>query len=559
MSEPEKSSCQPPADPGARALLDLLATSRELALVGYAVDGRITLFNPGAERLFGYRADRVTGFAGHRMLHEEGSFPDVFQPDGPDLPPVRELDTQVLTRTGDLLPVRVTLHRLQAPLGGVLVLALYRDLSGEGSLRGELEQLREHASLDARQTEREAEFLRELLRHTVETVQIGLAVQELQSGMMAYVNDGFEKITGLRNMEIMGRTLDDVLADYPDARTRLVAFTGRIRESARGEAAAPDNGNWELELPSGRRMIEVYGRPIIVEGHSSQYILLIIEDNTERQRLQLQLVQSEKLAAVGQLAAGIAHEIRNPLNTIYSALFDLSEIIANPSPEAAEDIAISMEEIKRVQDIINNLLDFARESERSTGRADLNDVVQKTGRLVQHDLSNKRIEIVYELGDVPAVAISNNALKQILINLVTNAADAMPRGGKLSIRTFRRRGQVPLHQPSSSASQDALDTGSFRLAEISAHRSRRFSEGVYAEHAVLEINDTGTGIPASILPNIFNPFFTTKPPGSGTGLGLSVVHSLVQDAGGAASVKSEPGMGTTFTIELPVIANADEA
>jgi signal transduction histidine kinase len=309
----------------------------------------------------------------------------------------------------------------------------------------------------------------------------------------------------------------------------------------------PGSAHWEVELPSGRKHLETYGRAIVVEGHVNQYILLIFEDHTDRQRLQLQLVQSEKLAAIGQLAAGIAHEIRNPLATIYNALFDLSEILVDPGPDAAEDIEISMEEIKRVQEIINNLLDFARESERSTGRVDLNDMLRRTMRLVQHDLTNKGIETELELADVPAVAINGNALKQVLINLVTNAAQAMSHGGRLILRT-RRLSHTDAGME--AVPDSPADSGEYRLDPPSYPITRR-------EFVLFEITDTGTGIPAAILPNIFNPFFTTKEPGSGTGLGLSVVHSLIQDAGGAISVQSVEGRGTTFRIELPISPTED--
>jgi PAS domain S-box-containing protein len=428
---------------------------------------------------------------------------------------------------------------------------LYRDQTQLHEARARVEELRELATETSRQTEKEAEFLRELLRHTVETVQIGLVVQELGSGMIAYINDGFEKITGLHLLEVLGSSFETILERYPEAKKQLIEYSQLVAEHAKRGLPPPPAGHWEVDLPAGRKHLETYGRNIIVEGHQSQYLLLIIEDHTDRQKLQMQLVQSEKLAAIGQLAAGIAHEIRNPLATIYNALFDLSEILVDPGPDAAEDIEISMEEIKRVQDIINNLLDFARESERSSGRADLNEVLRSTLRLVQHDLTNKGIETRWELTEVPQVAMNSNALKQILINLITNAAQAMNRGGVLTIRTVYTDERSPLSESVPDASGDPKDSGEFRLDSPQSVLRRQSC-------ITLEVADTGSGIPERILPNIFNPFFTTKAPGSGTGLGLSVVHSLVRDAGGAISVQSAVGKGTTFRIEIPRYASEDE-
>ncbi|MCC5876149.1 MAG: HAMP domain-containing histidine kinase, partial [Candidatus Sumerlaeia bacterium] len=238
-------------------------------------------------------------------------------------------------------------------------------------------------------------------------------------------------------------------------------------------------------------------------------------------------------------------EIRNPLNTIYNALYDLDEIIEDRTAEISEDIEISMEEIRRVQDIINNLLDFARETERPRASAHLNDVVRKTVRLVQHDMSNKQIEIVLDLQAEGEVALSTNALKQILINLFTNAAQAMAGGGKLTIRTR----EIAKGTPRPKSNFQEIKSTRYRVEDQKGEKKPRGPNG---ERLLLQVIDTGAGIPSTILPNVFNPFFTTKEPGSGTGLGLSVVHSLVREAGGSIGVESAENHGTTFTFELPL-------
>lgn len=414
--------------------------------------------------------------------------------------------------------------------------AAWQDVSPMLEARRTIEELRARTARMTRQSEKEAEFLRELLRHVIETVQLALAVTDLQSGMIAYVNEGFEELVGQERLALIGNTIDAVLAAHPETAALLSKYLGEIRDGTRKDESS---GHREMNFPCGRRDVELYGRTIAVEGMENQFILLIIEDHTERERLQTKLVQSEKLAAIGQLAAGIAHEIRNPLNTIFNALYDLQEIIENPTQEVAEDITISMEEIKRVQEIINNLLDFARDSERSIERTSLNDVLRKTLRLVQHDLKNRSIKTKLRLGTIPLVRVSENSLKQILINLVTNAAQAMEGGGTVSIETSVLKKGAAMARP---AGEDPL------VPVVVAEAPGR-PEG---SHVLLKISDTGSGISARVLPNIFNPFFTTKDPGAGTGLGLSVVHSLIRDSGGAIAVESREGRGTVFTIELPI-------
>ncbi len=537
---------------------ELLDHASGLAVVGFARGGGITRFSRGAERLFGYRAENLLGTATYEVLHAKEDLDRHFGSAALAEVSGSNVQFDAITRTRDLVPVEAVFQHVPGGMeDGTELLVLYRDRSALARVAQETEELSRMIRQEGSHSEREAEFLRELLRHTVENVQIALSVHELHSGMITYTNETFQELTGVPHPDVIGMTLEEVVKKYPETSERLCGYFERLRASASGRGEKPAPAHWELELPAGKRVVEVYGRLIAVEGHANQFILLIIEDNTERQRLQMQLVQSEKLAAMGQLAAGIAHEIRNPLATIYNALFDLDEIVENRSAEVADDINIAMEEIRRVQDIINNLLDFARESERSSGSADVNDVLRKTIRLVQHDLTGKNIQVKWELGDVGEVAISNNALKQILINLLTNAAQAMSSGGTLSLRTTVRPGLVPCRSNNPMTVKKSGGTARLRLGPGGSGERPAVQEK-YGAHVRLEIEDTGPGVPPDVMSNIFNPFFTTKPPGSGTGLGLSVVHSLVEDCGGAVSVRSHPGEGTVFSIELPCYGSGME-
>ena len=276
---------------------------------------------------------------------------------------------------------------------------------------------------------------------------------------------------------------------------------------AKGNASRDD---LHLRTRSGK-LIPIFINSGVIEYGEQRFIQQICVDISDRKRLEDQLIQSEKMAAIGQLAAGIAHEIRNPLGIIMNALYDLSEIVDGGDPDVREDLKIAKEEMDRVQAIINNLLEFSRESKAELEPVDVNDLLRKTLVLMHKYLQNSDVRVVTELADIGPCTANQNALRQIFLNLITNAVQAMPHGGELRVRT-------------------ALGP---------ENRMR------------LEFSDTGIGIPEHQLKDIFNPFFTTKSPGQGTGLGLSVVHSVVRRYRGDNQVRSTPNVGTTFTIELP--------
>jgi signal transduction histidine kinase len=217
------------------------------------------------------------------------------------------------------------------------------------------------------------------------------------------------------------------------------------------------------------------------------------------------------MAAIGQLAAGIAHELRNPLAIVMNALWDLRHLLDGNDPEVKEDLRIAEEEIGRAQAIIKNLLEFSRESGAELEPLDMNDLLARTVQLMQKYLQDAGVQVRTVFGQIPLCLANANAMRQIALNLITNAVQAMPAGGELTLRTG--------------------PAGSNQIR--------------------IEVRDTGVGIPAEHLQDIFNPFYTTKAPGQGTGLGLSVVHSILRRYHGDIRVASEVGVGTTFTIDLP--------
>jgi signal transduction histidine kinase len=231
----------------------------------------------------------------------------------------------------------------------------------------------------------------------------------------------------------------------------------------------------------------------------------------ELKHTQAQLIQSAKMAAIGQLAAGVAHELNNPLTGVLGFAELLLRQASPDDPSRARLVTIAAE-ARRARDIVRGLLDFARQTEFHQEWADVNQVVQGTLALSRKRLEHGKVTVAEQYtSDLPRLLLDVGRMKQVILNLVTNALQGMPQGGTLTVTT----------------------------------------EQVGSEVAV-RIADTGAGIPVDILPRIFEPFFTTRPIGQGTGLGLSVSLGIVEQHGGRIEVESQEEKGSTFTVWLPV-------
>ena len=242
------------------------------------------------------------------------------------------------------------------------------------------------------------------------------------------------------------------------------------------------------------------------------HLLLVIDDQTQRKLLELHYGQSEKLASLGEMAAGVAHEIKNPLAIIRHAYELLVQIV--PKEVEGRDQALRPlgAAIGRINERVVNLLDFARPAQETQELVDPTDILRQLMDLEQKHAEHLGIAIEVRLGEVSAVLVNRDMLKDVFLNLISNAFAAMPDGGKLLIAAEQRDDWV-----------------------------------------VVVVGDTGTGIPPEHIRQIFEPFYSTKPPGQGTGLGLAIVHRQIQEIGGRIEVESTPGQGTRFSLYLPVV------
>jgi signal transduction histidine kinase len=242
-----------------------------------------------------------------------------------------------------------------------------------------------------------------------------------------------------------------------------------------------------------------------------------------------QLIQSAKLASIGELATNVAHEINNPLTSILGFTALMLDDMEDQNPHK-KDLKIIQSEAMRSRDIVRNLLDFARKRGIKKELIDINQLIQNTLNLLRHQAEISNIVLREEYGpELPTLIIDGDQMKQVFINLLKNAFDAMPKGGTLTVTTLA-------HNYDGSSTQPGFGE----------------NEPVFFRKMIeIRIQDTGIGIDKEHLPKIFDPFFTTKE-GMGTGLGLAVSYGIIERHGGRISVFSEVGAGATFVVKLPV-------
>jgi PAS domain S-box-containing protein len=334
------------------------------------------------------------------------------------------------------------------------------------------------------------------------------------NNVISYWNKAAQKIFGFTAEDAVGKKLHETIIPVRDHQLFLNSYKG-FRSSGKGivigktsEMTAKNKDGTEFTIE-----ISITAVKLKNEWHS----IAMLRNISERLRIEEKLRVSYKMASLGQLTAGVFHEILNPVNIISSHV-QLMLMETEKGSKAEEDLKSIQEEITRIVKISDNLLRFARKGELVAEEQDLNDLLKKTLVIIKHDMELKNIIIIrnFENG-LPRVVANADQLRQVFLNLIINASDAMPEGGTITIST-------------QSVKQE----------------DRRYVK--------IKVMDTGIGIESNNISSVFDPFFTTKEVGKGTGLGLSTSYGIIKDHGGEMRVNSKEEKGTTFIIDLPVSA-----
>jgi two-component system NtrC family sensor kinase len=346
--------------------------------------------------------------------------------------------------------------------------------------------------------------LKDFSENIVESLNVGVLAVDL-GGMVESWNTRMEQLFGVSRQEAVGHQLRALL---PEELAAEIA-------SRRDEEQITGIYKQRLHHQGKYLTLNVSITPLVSKSGDRIGRLLLFDDVTQRERMEEQMSQTEKLTSLGLLAAGVAHEVNTPLAVISNYI----QMLAKQMPEGDPRQGIIDKIVKqtfRASEIVNNLLNFSRTSATEVIDIDVNRVVEETLSLVAHPLKTSQIQVVKQLGQaLPCVRGSANKLQQVFLNLFLNARDAMPTGGMLEVRTAAHNGSVEV-----------------------------------------EVADTGAGIAREHIHRIFDPFFTTKSNGRGTGLGLSVSYGIIKEHAGKIDVRSTPGKGTSFHVEFPAVRKA---
>jgi PAS domain S-box-containing protein len=369
-----------------------------------------------------------------------------------------------------------------------------------------VENARLYQSLEQKAVQ--VERLKDFSENIVESLRIGVLTADLEDRIESW-NPQLEELLEIPRAEALGRKFEEVLP-----RDLAVEIAARA-ESEHVSAIY----RFHLNARDGRHLVvNASIAPLLGKNGARLGRLVLLDDITQRVRLEDQMVQTEKLTSLGLLAAGVAHEVNTPLAVISNYIQMLAKQIPADDPRQ-KTIERIVKQTFRASEIVNNLLNFSRTGGAEPVQVDLNSVLEETLTLVQHPFKTARVNVVRNYSEqLPPVLGSVTRLQQVFLNLFMNARDAMPGGGMLEVRTAAHNGSVEV-----------------------------------------EVVDTGAGIPPEHLHRIFDPFFTTKATGRGTGLGLSVSYGIIKEHAGKVDVRSTPGKGTSFRLEFPVAGKAVHA
>jgi PAS domain S-box-containing protein len=465
--------------------------------------GVINYVNPEFERVYGYAAAEVVGVHTPRVLKSGETPSDEYAAFWRHLSNHTVVRREFVnrTKTGKTVHVESSANPIIADGACVGFLAVQRDITQRRAIETAL-----------RESEARYRTLADAAHDSIFIVNRDAEIE--------YANTATLERFGKRSEEALGRTLYDV---FPAA-TATEMWRGLVQVFETGERHQFET---RFDTPRGDLWLETWVVPMPGGGAGPVAVMGVSRDISERKRLEQQFVQAQKMEAIGRLAGGIAHDFNNLL----TAIMGYSELLV-PRVRQDASLAADVEEIRkageRASRLTRQLLAFSRQQVLEPRILDLNVVVNDLknmlDRLIGEDV---HIEVVTE-PDLECVKADPGQVEQLILNLVVNARDAMPQGGRLR-----------------------LTTASATLDEAAARRHDGAAPGRYISIAIA---DSGCGMSKEVLAHVFEPFFTTKPAGKGTGLGLATVFGVVKQSGGFLTVESAPGAGTTITAHLPVAA-----
>ncbi len=490
---PEGGETRSPSAPLKRPRLDLLQAAADIvsalpdAVVVTGLDRRVLAVNRAAADLLGSQVSELVGqlTADHVASAERPHVAE--QEDRVFAGEVQRYETKVLNReTGEERDVAVSSGPFRVDDELIGTVATLRDIT---------EPKRAHDTL----SRSEARY-----RNLVESASDAIVTLDA-NGRFTTVNHAAEIISGYRREELVGQWFAPMLSD-----DELPKALAHFQKALAGETGLFESRFYRKD-GDARTISITYSTP-----QRDEEVLCLIRDVTDQKMLQEQLIQSEKMSAIGQLVSGVAHELNNPLAGISAfAQLLLAEKRFPPDQRTAAETIYS--EARRASRIVQNLLTFARQHKAEKGPAAINQVLDDTLELRGYELRVRGIDVRREYDEaLPDTMGDAHQLQQVFLNLITNAEQAMERAEgrhhRLTVRTRR--------------SGDAIR---------------------------IEIEDTGSGVPPNLLERIFNPFFTTKPTGHGTGLGLSISLGIVREHEGRIWAENAAQGGARFVVELPVI------
>jgi PAS domain S-box-containing protein len=485
-----------------KEFLENLLDSMEGGVLAVDRNMRITAFNRGAEEISGLKREEVLNKECRQVLKG-----DLCQDECPVKKamvtgePVYSYEIMITNKAGRKIPVNVSTSALRSSSNEIIgAVENFRDLTRHKGLWAKLREERNRA-------------------HQYLNIAGVIIIAINEKGLITLINKKGCEVLGYKEEEILGKNWFDLCVPEKARQKRNDTFS---KVMAGEEKEEVDYENTIITKSGEERIIAWHNTTLVDDKGRIIGTLSSGEDITKRKETEVELIRSEKLASLGQLAASVAHEVNNPLAGIlvYTALLLKKYQAKKLQTEETENQLLKMKkELERTSGIIRNLLDFSRQSDADMRPIEINKVVEAALLLVRHQISLENIKLELKLGqDLPLVLAGFDQIQQVLINLLLNATQAMPEGGKLSIATSVAK--------------------NIRIGESLKNTVR------------IDVTDTGVGIPKENRGKLFTPFFTTKEKGKGVGLGLPVVHGIIERHKGKIEVVSEVNRGTTFMIYL---------